>query len=130
MEGMALVAVVIGLALVEYLYITVKCGQARGRLDVAAPSTTGNPEFERYFRAQYNTIEQLVVFVPAVLLFGFYVSPGLAAGVGIVFILGRFLYARGYVIDPARRGPGFLLTIVANSVLLLGGLIGAVLDWL
>ncbi len=127
---MELVAVVISLALAEYFVILVKCGQARGRLGVAAPSTTGNPEFERYFRAQYNTLEQLVIFVPAMIMFGAYVSTFWAALLGIVFIAGRFLYARGYVIDPARRGPGFLLTVVANGVLLLGGLIGALLRWL
>lgn len=127
---MELVAVVIGLALAEYFAMAVKCGQARGRLGVAAPSTTGNAEFERYFRAQYNTIEHLIIFVPAMLMFGYYVSEAVAALVGIVFIVGRFLYARGYVADPARRGPGFLLTVIANGVLLTGGLVGAFVRWL
>ena len=127
---MELVGIVIGLALAEYFYFLMKCGQARGRFDVPAPATTGVPEFERYFRVQYNTIEQLVIFLPAVLLFGFYVDPRLAALLGLVFVAGRALYARGYVVDPARRGPGFLLTLVANSLLLLGGLIGAVVAWL
>ncbi len=127
---MELVAVVISLALAEYFVILVRCGQARGRLGVAAPATTGNPEFERYFRAQYNTLEQLVIFLPAMIMFGAYVSPAVAALVGLVFIVGRFLYARGYVIDPARRGPGFLLTVLANGVLLLGGLVGAFVAWL
>ena len=127
---MELVAVVISLALAEYFVILVRCGQARGRLGVAAPATTGNPEFERYFRAQYNTLEQLVIFLPAMIMFGAYVSPAVAALLGLVFIVGRFLYARGYVIDPARRGPGFLLTVLANGVLLLGGLVGAFVAWL
>ena len=127
---MELVAVVIGLALAEYFYFLMRCGAARGRLGVAAPATVGDAEFERYFRVQYNTIEQLVVFLPGMLLFGYYVDPTVAAGVGVVFIIGRFLYGRGYVIDPARRGPGFLLTVVSNAVLLLGGLVGAFLAWL
>ncbi len=127
---MELVHVVIGLALVEYLYFLMRCGAARGRLDVAAPTTVGNPEFERYFRVQYNTIEQLVIFIPGMLLFGAYVSPAVAAGLGVVFIVGRFLYGRGYVIDPSKRGPGFLLTLLANGVLLLGGIGGALFAWL
>jgi hypothetical protein len=122
---MELVAIVIALALGEYLFFTLKAGQARGRLGVAAPAITGNPEFERYRRVQYNTIEQLVVFVPSIWLFGTYVSPGLAAGLGLVFVLGRALYARGYWADPARRGPGFGLTLLSNAVLLAGGLLGA-----
>ncbi len=127
---MELVAVVVGLALVEYFVMLMKCGQARGRLGVAAPSTTGNPEFERYFRVQYNTIEQLVIFVPGMFLFGYYVDPRWAAGLGLVFIVGRFLYGRGYVADPSRRGPGFLLTVLANGVLMIGAVVGAFLAWL
>lgn len=127
---MEIVCVVIGLALAEYFYMLLKCGQARGRLGVPAPAMGGNPEFERYFRVQYNTIEQLVIFIPAIWLFGHFVSPGWAAAVGVVFIVGRALYGRGYVIDPARRGPGFLLTIFANVVLLVGGTVGAFLAWL
>jgi len=127
---MELVAIVIALALMEYFAMLMRCGQARGRLGVAAPATVGNPEFERYFRVQYNTIEQLVIFVPAILLCGFYTSPAFAAATGLLFLLGRLLYWRAYVTDPARRGPGFLLTIVSNSVLLTGGLVGALVQWL
>ena len=54
----------------------------------------------------------------------------MGAGLGLVFILGRALYARGYVIDPAKRGPGFGLTLLANVVLLVGGLVGALLSYL
>jgi len=122
---MELVAIVIGLALMEYVWFSMRCGQIRGRREVAAPAMSGDPEFERALRVQYNTIEQLVVFVPGMLLFGWYVDGLVAAGVGLVFILGRFLYARAYWADPAKRGPGFLLTVLANAVLLLGGVAGA-----
>jgi uncharacterized membrane protein YecN with MAPEG domain len=122
---MDLVAFVAGLALVEYYVFTLQCGRARGRLGVPAPATTGNAEFERYLRVQYNTIEQLVIFLPALFGFAHFVSPGWAAALGVVFIVGRALFARGYVQDPARRGPGFGLTLLANSVLLLGSLLGA-----
>ena len=79
---------------------------------------------------QENTVEQLVVFLPAIFLFAHYVTPGAAAAIGVVFVVGRALYARAYVSDPARRGPGFLLTLGANLVLVLGALIGALVDWL
>ena len=65
-----------------------------------------------------------------VLLFGVYVSEAWAAGVGLVFVLGRALYARGYVLDPARRGPGFGLTLLSNGILVVGGLIGAIVHLL
>ena len=127
---MELVAIVIGLALAEYFYFAWQCGSSRGRLGVPAPATTGHPEFERRFRVQYNTIEQLVIFVPGMLMFGQYVSPTIAAGIGLVFILGRALYAHAYVQDPARRGPGFGLTFGANVVLLGGGIAGAAVAYL
>jgi len=124
-----LVTFVAGLALIEYFVITLQCGRARGRLGVPAPAMTGHPEFERYLRVQYNTIEQLVIFLPALFGFGHFVSAGWAAGLGGVFIVGRALYARGYVQDPAKRGPGFGLTLLANSVLLLGATLGALRAW-
>lgn len=127
MEWVALVA---GLALLEYFVFVWQCGQARGRFEVAAPATWGHPLYERYFRVQMNTIEQLVIFLPALAGFAWYVSPAWAAALGGVFVVGRALYARGYVKDPARRGPGFLLTVLANATLLVGTLAGAVLQLL
>jgi glutathione S-transferase len=127
---MELVGIVTGLALVEYFVFLLQCGQARGRLGVAAPAMSGNPEFERYLRVQYNTIEQLVIFLPSIWLFAAYVSPGVAALLGLLFIVGRFLYARGYIADPARRGPGFGITLLANGCLLVGGMAGALVRWL
>ena len=125
-----LVTFVAGLALIEYFVISMQCGRARGRLGVPAPAVTGHPEFERYLRVQYNTIEQLVIFLPALFGFGHFVSPGWAAVLGAVFNLGRALYARGYIQDPAKRGPGFGLTLLANSALLLGATLGALHAWL
>ena len=122
------VAIVVALALIEYSVFLFLCGQARGRLDVPAPSTTGNTEYERYFRVQMNTIEHLVLFVPGMFLFGTYVSTQWAMILGGIFILGRALYARAYLTDPGTRGPGFLLTLVSDMALVWGGLIGAVLS--
>ena len=127
---MELVAFVAGLALVEYFVFTMQCGRARGRLGVPAPATTGNPVFERYLRVQYNTLEQLVIFVPALFGFAWFVSERWAAALGVVFVVGRALSARGYVADPAKRGPGFALTLVANGGLLLGATLGALVAWL
>ena len=101
-------------------------GKARGTYAVPAPATSGNEVFERYFRVQMNTLEQLVVFVPSILLFGAYVHPLIAAALGLVFVIGRWLYFRGYVKDPKKRELGFILSGIPNLILLLGGLIGIV----
>lgn len=70
-------------------------------------------------------MEQLVIFLPALWLFATYVSAPVAAGLGVVFIIGRAMYARAYVADPKKRELGVVLTAVATVILLLGGLIGA-----
>ena len=124
---MTLVHLVIALALVEFFVFLNAVGRARSTYKVPAPATTGNEVFERYFRVQMNTLEQLVIFIPSILLFARYVHPLIAAALGLVFIIGRWLYFTGYVKDPARRGPGFLIAVIPNSLLLLGGLIGALI---
>jgi hypothetical protein len=124
---MELVAIVGALALLEYGVFVMLCGYKRGRAGVPAPATTGNAEFERYYRVQMNTVEQLVIFVPALPVFALYVSEMGAVALGCLFILGRAIYARGYVRDPAGRGPGFLMTLLANVVLVIGALVGALI---
>jgi hypothetical protein len=121
-----IVAVVAALVLIEYMAIVWLTGRARGLHGVAAPAMTGHPVFERWARVQGNTVEQLVVFFPGLWMFSTYVRPDVAAGLGVLFLVGRALFARGYVADPARRGPGFVMTYLSNAILVVGGLIGAI----
>jgi uncharacterized MAPEG superfamily protein len=124
------VAIAAGLVLVEYMVVVWCTGQARGRYGVAAPATSGHPIFERWLRVQENSVEQMVIFFPGLWMFAAFVSAPVAAALALVFALGRALYARGYVADPARRGPGFLLTALANLVLVVGGAVGAIVSLL
>mgnify|MGYP001822258735 FL=1 len=123
---MALVHIVIALALLQFLFFGIMVGRARVQYEIPAPAIIGHEVFERYSRVHYNTMEQLVKFVPGMLLFGWYISAPVAAALGLVFIAGRFVYLRAYVADPAKRGLGFGLTVLPTLVLLLGGLGGAV----
>ncbi|MDP2322985.1 MAG: MAPEG family protein [Gammaproteobacteria bacterium] len=125
---MALVAAVILLALMEFIVFSLLVGRARIRCNVPAPATTGHPVFERYFRVQQNTLEQLIVFIPAAWLFGLYVSTLWAAGLGIVFIIGRVLYLNAYVADPSKRSAGFGLSFLPTLILVVGALVGAILS--
>lgn len=122
---MSSVAVVAVLALIEYMVFSLLTGRARLTYNVPAPATTGDPTFERYYRVQQNTVEQLVVFLPALFLFAQYASAPLATLLGLVFIVGRALYARGYIAAADKRGPGFAISFIANAVLVLGALFGA-----
>ena len=122
---MPLVAIVTVLALIQYVVQGVRVGQARQRYGVEAPATTGHAIFERHFRVHQNTLEQLVIFLPAMWLFGWFVKGWIAALLGIVFIVARFIYERGYVAEPSQRERGAILTTIVNGVLLIGALIGA-----
>ncbi len=124
---MTLVHIVIALALIEFIVFILAVGRARDTYKVPAPATSGNEVFERYFRVQMNTLEQLIIFLPSILLFGRYVHPLVAAALGLLFIIGRWVYFKGYVKDPQKRSTGFLLSAIPNFILLLGGLIGAIL---
>jgi glutathione S-transferase len=124
---MTLVHLVIGAALLEYLWFGFAVGKAREKYGVKAPATTGNEIFERSFRVQMNTLEQLVVFIPSIVLFAVYVEPRIAAALGVVFVIGRAVYFRQYVRDPASRSLGFGLSFTPMLILLAGALIGAAL---
>ncbi len=122
---MALVHAVIALALIEFFVFGALVGRARVRYHVAAPAVTGHPLFERYYRVHYNTMEQLLCFVPGMLLFATYLSEAWAAALGLLFIIGRIVYLRGYIAEPKKRAAGFGLSALPVMILLLGGLGGA-----
>lgn len=122
---MALVHLVIALALMEFFAFGAAVAKARGKYGVAAPATTGHEIFERYFRVQMNTLELLVMFVPAIWIFARYISAPIAAALGAVFLVGRVIYFRSYVREPRSRELGFALSAGPVMVLLIGAIFGA-----
>ncbi len=123
---MPLVHIVVGLALAQFVFFCFAVGKARETYKVAAPATTGNEIFERYFRVQMNTLELLVVLVPSILLFGQYFGSYLASALGVIYLVGRLIYFTSYVKDPKRRGAGYGLSALPVMVLLAGAIIGAI----
>lgn len=124
---MAWVAIVAVLSLLFYLLTSVNVARARAKFKLAAPAMTGHPEFERAVRVQMNTLEWLPVYLVSLWVFGVYVEPRAAAAIGVVWILGRALYMRGYMQAAGERGVGFLVQAAAAFALLLGGVAGAIL---
>ena len=122
---MAYVDIVTALAVLQFIVFGFKVGAARGRYGIKAPAVTGNEVFERYFRVHMNTLEQLVVFLPGLYLFARYFNPLVAAALGVVYLVGRELYAFTYVRDPAKRDVGYGMTFLPMVILVVGGLIGA-----
>jgi glutathione S-transferase len=125
--NMAWVVIVAVLSLLLYLFMGVNVARARATCKIPAPAMAGHPEFERALRVQMNTLEWLPVYLVSLGLFAVYVEPRLAAALGVVWILGRTLYMRGYMQAAAKRGPGFLVQAGATFALLLGGVAGAIL---
>jgi glutathione S-transferase len=129
-KGMELVFIVTCLILIEYMVFGFLVGKARAKYNVPAPATSGDPVFERYWRVHQNTLEQLVIFLPSMLMFAYLANPTYAAMAGVLFFVGRLLYLRGYVSDPGSRGPGFLIGFVATVFVLIGSLVHAVMSLL
>lgn len=125
MQAYAYVAIVTGLALLTYVWMLLRVGGARRKSGIAAPQMTGDPILERHIRVQANTLEWLPIFLPSLWMFHLFWQPQDPVGVltfaiGMVWIVGRILYALGYVADPAKREAGFLIQTLATAVLLFG----------
>lgn len=124
---MELVYIVILLALILYTVLGMLVGRARAAHGVKAPAITGPEDFERTFRTHQNTLESLIVFVPAVWIFGMVVDPLWAAIIGVVYLVGRVIYAIGYIGAAEKRGLGMMIGLLASAVLVLGSLVGLIL---
>jgi uncharacterized membrane protein YecN with MAPEG domain len=116
------VAIVSLIALLLYFYMGLRVAQARSRYGVAAPAISGHEDFERFFRVQANTLEWLPLFLVSLWLFALYWDVLVAAGVGVVWIIGRLLYMTGYSKAAASRSTGFMVQGLATGVLLFGAL--------
>lgn len=127
---MVATAIVTILALAQFILFSIQVGSLRGKFDISAPATSGHPEFERMFRIQQNTMEQLVSFIPALWIYAYLVNPYWGAGLGLIFIIGRFLYRAEYLKDPGSRGPGFLTSFLPTAVMLGWSLVVALMSFL
>jgi uncharacterized membrane protein YecN with MAPEG domain len=114
------------LTLILYFVLTANVGRARAKYKVPVPQISGDPDFERVFRVQQNTLEQLILFLPSLWLFSLFVSANWGAGIGAVWIIGRILYAWGYYQAAEKRTLGFGLNSLSLVVLLLGSLVGII----
>ena len=115
------------LALAQYVLFGIQVGELRAKHGVQAPAITGHEEFERMYRVHQNTLEQLVVFLPALWMHAYYSNPLWGAVVGLLYVVGRFVYRAEYLKDPSSRSPGFTMSFIPSAVLLIWALVAAVL---
>src|ERR1700692_1898162 len=115
-------ALVTLLAIAFYFFTSARVAKARAKFGIKAPAITGNPDFERVFRGQMNTLEWMPIFLPSLWLFAIYVSDPIAAVLGLVWIAGRAPYMTGYAPAAAERGRGVAIQAAAAIILWVGAL--------
>src|SRR5580692_8129173 len=106
--------------LLMYFCMSMQVARARGKSGIEPPAMTGDKLLVRAVRVQSNTLEWLPIFLVSLWLFAIYWNELIAAGLGIVWIIGRVVYSTGYMADPAKRSTGFLIQMLACAVLLFG----------
>lgn len=99
-------------------------GKARAKYGIKVPATTGNVDFERVFRAQMNTVESTMVFLPSLWLFANYISPLYAGVIGLVWIVARIFFVINYIRAASARAIPFGISFVCSFTLAVGALIG------
>ena len=122
---MEVVVIVPILALLQYYWFAIEVSRMRAKHGCPAPAMTGHPKFERMNRVHYNSLEQLIMFLPAQWLYGYYARFIWAAGFGIVYLVGRFVYRYAYVRDPSSHSPGFTFSVLPTTIMLIWVLVVA-----
>lgn len=122
-------AIVTLLAVAFYFFLATRVATARVKFNVRLPATTGNPDFERIFRAHVNMLEWMPTFLVPLWLCAIYLSDLTAAVLGLVWIVGRAVYFAGYSRAVQKRLPGFFIQSTACLLLFIGAAAGVLMHW-
>ena len=125
MQYVELVAI---MSVLQFLSFGALTGRARRQSGLKAPAITGNEGFERMYRVQMNTLELLIALLPSLFLAARYWPGCLIAGLGVVYLVGRFAYWRAYVSDPSTRGLGFMMSMLPTMLIAILALVGIILS--
>ena len=112
-----LVAIDTLLAVAVFFGCGIAVGRGRAKYKIAAPATTGHPDFERLFRVQMNTLEAMAMFLPSLWVAARHADPLLVGGIGLLWVAGRIWYAIAYASDAGKRGPGFGISVLCTAAL-------------
>jgi glutathione S-transferase len=126
MTTLPLTALITLMAIALMFWTAIGVGRARVKYEVKAPATSGNDMFDRAYRVQMNTMESALMMLPALWVYAAFIGDTGAAAMGLAWVAGRIWYALAYQKDPAKRGGGFSLALLAVAGLWAGGLWGVV----
>jgi glutathione S-transferase len=122
--------------LVTLLAILIAIGTAilvsrtRTAVGIFPPAMSGEPRLERALRVQGNTMEGYITFLPALWLAALYFQGWAPPAIGLIWCLGRVVFAIGYMIEPKKRAAGFALSILSVLALVVLAAIGLVHAWM
>ena len=124
-------AVTVLTAMILY-YTMMIVGRTRKAHNIWPPAMTGHPDVDRALRVQGNTVEQVVIFLPLlwVATLYFHLLGWLPPALGLIWCLGRVLYANGYMREASKRGPGFAISSLASLALMILSIWGIVASWI
>jgi glutathione S-transferase len=114
------------IAICLFFYMGLRVGLARTKYNVLAPATSGDPDWERLYRVQMNTLEFMPIFLPLLWLFSCYHKDLWGALIGLVWVAGRIIYMLGYTKSTETRSTGFRIQLFATAALLVGTIVGVV----
>ena len=114
------------------LWTAILVARARRRNNLPPPIMSGAAEVERALRVQGNTVEQVVIFLPLlwVAALYFHMIGWLVPAIGLVWCIGRIIFAIGYMVHPEKRHIGFSIAVFASIALAILGIIGLVQAWM
>ncbi len=126
-EPLVALSVLLLLAVIaHYMWLQTAVSRLRVAKSIEAPAVTGDPEFERAFRAQANSLEMLAVFLPCYMililltgLLGNEVFLWITVALGFLYLVGRVLYVRTYMMDATKRGVGAVMSFMVNALMVL-----------
>jgi len=118
-ENLRWPALVTVLSIIVYQRMVIAVGTARRKYQIDAPQVTGNPEFERIFRTQQNTLEQFPGFLAGLWMFSIFINAEVGAFLGLFWVITRILFAKWYLDAPEARTkatiPGYLVVIIFHT---------------
>jgi glutathione S-transferase len=126
MTAYPLTALITLIAIGVYFYMGLRVGLGRGKYKIEAPATSGHPEFDRLFRVHMNTLEGMVMFIPALWIFAVFRSDIGAAILGLIWVIGRIVFMLGYTKAATSRSAGFGIQFIALIILVLGSVFSVI----
>lgn len=120
------------LIVIFYFYTAFRVGMLRGKHGIQAPACAGHPEFDRAYRVQLNTLEQMAMTLPLLWIATLFpiAWTWLPALIGLIWVVVRIVYLRAYMADPEKRLIGAALSGILNVVLMLLSIAGLVSAWM